>query len=197
MKVHYFEQGTPEWFAVRKGKMTASNAQAIGNYGKGLDTYIHEMMAEFYSSGEKEHFSSKHTDRGNEYEPIARAMYELERGVTVEQVGFIEFDEFSGASPDGLVDLDGMVEIKSLDDVKYFKHILNGEKEIDSGHVWQIQMGLLFSGRKWCDLLVYNPNFNQSMCIYRIYPDAEKFAELEKGLAKGREMITNIKNKIQ
>ena len=65
MKIINCEQGTPEWFEERKGIMTASHAQAIGNAGKGLDTYIHELMAEYYSSGEKEQFSNKHTERGN------------------------------------------------------------------------------------------------------------------------------------
>lgn len=177
--------------------MTASKAQAIGNYGKGLETYIVEMMAEYYSSGEKEHFSSKDTDRGNEYEPVARGVYELERDVEVRTVGFIERDEYSGASPDGLIGDDGGLEIKCIDDVKYFKHLLNGEKEIDSAHLWQVQMNLLVSGRKWWDLLIYNPNFEKSMCIYRILPDPEKFKELEIGLAKGKEMIINIKKTIE
>lgn len=86
MKTHNFEQGTPEWFAIRKNKMTASNAQAIGNNGKGLETYITELMAESYSNAEKEQFTSKDTERGNELEPLARDMYELMTGTTVEQV---------------------------------------------------------------------------------------------------------------
>lgn len=197
MKIHNCEQGTPEWFEARKGKMTASHATAIGNAGKGLDTYITELMAEFYSSGEKEHFSNKHTDRGTEYEPTARQLYEFERDVEVTQVGFIEYNEFVGASPDGLVGEEGGAEIKCIDDVKYFKHLLNGEKEVESGHIWQIQMNLKVTGRKWWDLIIYNPNFKQSMCVYRIYPDAEKFEALEVGFKKGEEMIKNIKKVIE
>lgn len=193
MEIHNCEQGSPEWFEVRKGKMTASHAQAIGNYGKGLETYILEMMAEYFSSKDKEQFSNIHTDRGNEYEPVAREMYEFERDVEVKQVGFIQFNEYVGASPDGLVGDEGGIEIKSIDDKDYFRHLIFGEKEIEKKHLWQIQMNLLITGRKWWDLIIYNPNYKKSMCVYRITPDTAMFKELEIGFQKGAEMINNIK----
>lgn len=197
MQVHNFEQGTPEWFAVRRGKMTASNATAIGNCGKGLVSYIEEMMSEYYSSGEKEQFSSKDTDRGHELEPIARQIYEFENDLVVDEVGFIEFNEYVGASPDGLIGEDGGLEIKCVDDKKYFKHLLYGESMIESDYKWQVQMNLLVSGRQWWDLVYYNPNFKQSMCVYRIYPDKEKFDALTKGFEMGTAMINNIKSQVQ
>lgn len=197
MKIINCEQGTPEWFDSRKGVMTASEATAIGNCGAGLKTYIHKMMAEFYSSGEKEHFSNRHTDRGNELEPIARAIYEFENDVEVETVGFIKRDEDTGCSPDGLVGEDGGTEIKSPDDIKYLDYLLKGEKAIDSGYIWQVQMNLLITGRKWWDLIIYNPNFEKSMRVFRIYPDQEKFEALEKGFIMGRELINEIKHKIE
>lgn len=189
-------QGTDEWFAIRKGKMTASHAQAIGNCGKGLDTYITELMAEFYSSGEKEQFTNKHTERGNELEPIARSMYELETGNIVTQIGFMH-NEYVGASVDGLVGEDGLIEIKCVDDVSYFKHLLYGQAEVDTKYIWQVQMQLLVTGRKWCDLVVYNPNYEKSMCIFRIEPDQEKIESLEKGIIKGIELIKIIKEKLE
>lgn len=196
MEVINCEQGTTEWFNARKGVMTASHSQAIGNCGKGLETYILELMAEYYSSGEKEQFSNKHTDRGNELEPLARSMYELETGNEVIQVGFCKLNEFVGASPDGLVGEDGLIEIKCVDDVAYFKHLLNGESEIDTKYIWQGQMQLKVTDRKWNDLVFYNPNFEKSMCIYRLYPDAEKFAALEKGFEIGEQKIKEIKAKL-
>lgn len=197
MIIHNLVQASPEWFNIRKGKMTASHAQAIGNQGKGLDTYITELMAEYYSSGEKEQFSNRHTDRGNKLEPIARSLYELETGQSVEQVGFIEYDEFVGCSPDGLIDEDSGLEIKCIDDVKYFKHLINGESEIDSAHLWQIQMNMLISGRDTWKLLVYNPNFEKSMCIYEIKKDIEKHEALLKGFEIGKAKILEIKNKLK
>jgi len=190
-------QGSEEWFATRKGKMTASHAQAIGNCGKGLDTYIIELMAEYYSSGEKEQFTSKHIERGNELEPIARSMYELETGNEVKEVGFVELNEFVGASPDGLVAEDGLIEIKCIDDVSYFKHLLNGITEVDTKYIWQIQMQLLVTSRKWCDLVVYNPNYKESMCIFRIKPNLEQHESLKKGFEIGIDKIKSIKEKLE
>lgn len=198
MKIHNnIEQGTPEWHAIRKGKMTASNATAIGNNGKGLETYTREIVMKELSTKEEDDYSNKDFDRGHELEPVARAMYELERGVTVEEVGFIERDELVGCSPDGLVGEDGGVEIKSLDDKAYFDFLLEGENAISSSHIWQCQMNLLITNRKWWDLVIYNPNFKQSMFVFRILPDEEKFKALEKGLAIGREQILIIKNKLK
>lgn len=188
-KTHNFEQGTPEWFEVRKAKLTASHAQAIGNNGKGLETYVFELMADYYSQAEKEQFTSKDTERGNELEKYAREMYELEQGVKVEQVGFIESDEHVGCSPDGLVEKDGLLEIKCLNDVKHYKLLVKGEKEIESQYEWQVQMQLFITGRKWCDLMFYNPNFKESTKIFRIEPDKTKRAKLEVGILSGVEMI--------
>lgn len=188
MKIHNLEQQSPEWFEIRKLKMTASHAQAIGNVGKGLETYITELVAEYLSSGDKLGFSNNHTDRGNELETLARQIYELETGNEVETVGFIEADLYSGCSPDGLVGKDGGLEIKCPDDVGFYK-MLRGD-EPDSKYVWQVQMNLLLTKRKWWDLVFYNPNFKQGFVKFRIEPDKEKQEALTEGLRVGAEMIT-------
>lgn len=187
---HAVEQGSDEWFELRKGKMSASHAQAIATAGKGLDTYIDRTMAEYYSNGERESFSNKHTDRGNELEPQARSMYAFENEVEVREIGFIQYSEFVGCSPDTLVGDVGGLEIKCLDDYGHYLHLKNGEKEIDSGHIWQIQMSLLITGRKWWDYMLYNPNSKiKTIIIYRILPDQEKFKKLLIGLEVGEEKI--------
>ena len=191
-KTHNFEQGTDDWFEVRKAKITASHAQAIGNNGKGLETYIFELMADFYSQAEKDQFSTKDTERGNELEVYAREMYELENDVVVEQVGFVETDKHVGCSPDGLVGKDGLLEIKCLNDVKHYKILVKGEKEIESQYIWQVQMQLLLTGRKYVDLMFYNPNFKESTKIFRIKPDKTKQAKLEVGILAGVEMIKKL-----
>lgn len=189
LKLHNCDQQSPEWFALRKLKLTASNAQAIGNNGKGLETYVTEIMAEYLSAAPKENFSTKDTERGNELEEFARQMYELERGVTIKKVGFIEADEYLGCSPDGLVGEDGGVEIKCLNDVKHYRLMKDGEKEIDSAYLWQSQMNLFLTGRKWWDLIFYNPNFAKSLLVFRIKPDKEMQAKLKAGIKIGTEQI--------
>ena len=186
-------QGSPEWFEIRVGKVTASHAQAIGNNGKGLDTYLLEVVSEMFSSSEKEHYSNEHTERGNELEPIARSMYELQNDVEVEEIGFAEYNDFVGCSPDGLVGKDGMIEIKCPDDKTYFNLLMN--EKIDNAYIWQCQMNMLILERKWCDLVFYNPNFEKSMKIFRLEPDKEMFSKLKEGFEKAEAEITRLVSK--
>lgn len=178
-------QQSPEWFQTRSLKLTASKAQAIASGGKGLETLVDELMAAHLSSSEPDRFSSDHTDRGNELEPIARSMYELERGVTVETVGFIEADTHIGFSPDGLIGSEGGAEIKCPSDIAYYRILRDGEKGIDTKYLWQVQMSLLLSGRQWWDLAFYNPNFPTTLLVFRILPDQDKYKALLEGLEKG------------
>lgn len=198
MLVHNVRQRTPEWHALRqKYSLTASNAQAIGNQGKGLETLVYEVLATKYSTAEKDDYSNKDLERGEELEPQARAMYELETGNEVTEVGFVTNEEISkmgGASPDGLVGDDGLVEIKCFEDVKHFKMTL-GDFEIESKYEWQIQMQLLITERKWCDFVAFNPNYKKSLLIKRIYPDEVKFEALRVGLKIGEEIINKIEAK--
>lgn len=191
MKIHQVEQGSPEWHELRKGRMTASHADAIGANGKGLKTYITTLMAKYYSSADPDNYTNAHMDRGNQLEPQARAMYELDRGVDVEQVGFVEIDEHIGCSPDGLIGDDGGLEIKCHDDKRHFELIITDK--IESKYLWQIQMNLMLTGRKWWDYVAYNPNFERSLVIHRIKPDKKMFAALEKGFEKGKELIKELK----
>ena len=183
-------QGTPEWFEIRRGKVTASHAQAIGNNGKGLESYILDVMAEYFSSTDKEQISNNHTERGIELEPTARTMYELENDCEVEQIGFCELNEYVGCSPDGLIGKDGMIEIKCPDDAKYFDILMN--EKIDSAYDWQCQMNMLVLGRKYCDLIFYNPNFEKSMKIFRLFPDEVMFEKLKVGFQKAEEQIIKL-----
>ena len=77
----------------------------------------------------------------------------------------------------------------------YFKLLLDGEKGIDSKYVWQIQMNLLVSERKWWDFVAYNPNYKKTIFIHRFLVNEEKQEKLILGLKKGKEMIKNIKEK--
>ncbi len=193
MKIHYIEQRLPEWFNLRKLKLTASNAQAIGNNGKGLDTYITEIMAEYFSKAPKESFTNEHIERGIELEELARETYEIECGYATEQVGFIEMNEYVGCSPDGLVGDDGIIEIKCLNDIAHYKIIRDGKKEIDSKYYWQCQMLLLVSERKWVDLIFFNPNFDKNIIKFRIEPEKEYQDKLKIGIETG---INKIKEQL-
>lgn len=187
-------QKTPEWFILRKGKMSASNAQAIGNCGKGLESYCVELVAESLSKSVGSDYTNTDIERGNELEPLARLEYEKVTGSSVEEVGFIEYNDYVGCSPDGLVGEDGGIEIKCPNDINYFKILLGGVSEVDTKYLWQVQMNLLVTGRKWWDLVLYNPNYEKRINIIRIYPSEEKFAKLRSGFDMGIEHINKLKN---
>lgn len=174
--------------------MTASNAQAIGNKGKGLITYINVLMAEYYSSAEKEHYTNKDIERGNELESIARDMYELETGNEVKQVWFCELDEYTGCSPDWLVDDDWWVEIKCQSDPVHFSLLTHWVDGIDTKYIWQIQMCLYVTGRKWWDFVSYNPNYKKSLIIHTISVDELITKKIAEWLETWILLIQEIKN---
>lgn len=195
MKYYYMEQGTPEWNEIRKLKFTASNANTILAMGKGVVTLIKQMLTEYYSSGKYEDYTAKyenvHIRRGHEYEDKARQIYVLETGNNVEQVGFIETGEYEGCSPDGLVNEDGLLEIKNLSDSSYVELIATGK--IEKKHLDQMQMQLYETGRKWCDYFAFNPNFNPCYFCKRVYPDIEVFERLSEALKHAKEKLLHEK----
>jgi len=188
MKIYKeLDQRSEEWFEVRRGKMTASNAQAIAANGKGLESYIYALMTEKYSNN-REIYTNGDIERGIELEESARMTYEIERE-KVEEVGFIELDEYVGCSPDGLVGEDGGIEIKCVNDVNFFKLMVDGEKAIDAKYRWQSEMCMLVSGRKWWDLVFYNPNFDNNLLIFRVEPSLANREKLIMGIEKGKKII--------
>ena len=194
MRIVECEQKSDEWFELRSQRMTASNAQAISANGKGLDTYIAKLMQEHYSLAEPERYQNKAMERGNELEDSAVFAYESEQGLRVDKVGFVVYDDYAGCSPDGLVSLNGLVEIKCPQDKVFFQYLL--DEKIDTAYLWQMQMQMLICDKDWCDYVLYNPNYKRSLIIQRVFKDEAKFAKLEAGLAAGRMKIQAIKEKM-
>ncbi|MDI6777572.1 MAG: YqaJ viral recombinase family protein [Patescibacteria group bacterium] len=193
MKLHQIDQRSEDWFEIRRGKMTASNAQSIASNGKGLETYIYSLLAEKYSNN-REIYTNSDIERGIELEDQARMTYEIERE-KVEQVGFIELDELVGCSPDGLVGEDGGLEIKCVNDTNFFKVMVNGKNAIDTKYIWQAQMCMYVSGRKWWDIVFYNTNFDRNMLVFRITPNVERQEKIKVGIEKGKELINELETK--
>jgi hypothetical protein len=120
IEIHNFEQGTNEWFAARRGIPTASNFADIISRGRGGSTskmrrtYMLKLLGERITGGLQQNFTNAHTARGHEHEDLAREAYMWQTDNHVEQVGFIvDYELGAGCSPDGLVDDNGSVEIKS------------------------------------------------------------------------------------
>jgi predicted phage-related endonuclease len=113
-------QGSPEWFAARLGKVTASRvvdvvARTKTGYSTSRANYAAELLCERLTKRPTESFCSSAMQWGKDTEHLARAAYAMTKGVDVYEVGFIDHPEIamSGASPDGLVGDDGLLEIKA------------------------------------------------------------------------------------
>lgn len=197
MKIYNdLQQGTEEWLAVRLGKFTASTATAIKSNGKGLETLVLDKAVELITKKQaKQPYKSSAMDDGNNREDEARTVYELSTGLSVTQVGFCELNEHVGCSPDGLVGDDGLVEIKCPEARTFLTYKLT--KKVDTGYYAQMQMQMYVTDRKWCDYVVYHPDFPDAIIIKRVERD-EVFIEkirigLESGIKKLKETMEKIK----
>lgn len=177
---------------MRAGKLTASNAKTISVGGAGLKTLVFDTLAEKYAlNNDEESYMSEDMQRGVEREEQARMTYEIQYQ-EIEQVGFIEVDEYVGASPDGFIGEDGGIEIKCPNNSNFFKLMVEGEDAIDKKYLWQCQMCMLVSGRKWWDLVFWNGNFENNLIVFKIVPDLSMQEKLIVGLEKGKQLIIKL-----
>lgn len=181
------EQGTEQWHAMRLGKATASRIADIIAKGKGGAesksrlNYRAELVVERLTQTATEGFTSGAMQWGTEQEPNARIIYETEYGMSVSQAAFIDHPsiEMTGASPDGLVGDDGLVEIKCPNTATHIATLRGGK--IDARYLTQMQWQMACTGRAWCDFVSYDPRMPEAlqMHVQRVQRDQERIEELE------------------
>lgn len=179
------EQGCKEWLDLRLGKITASRVSDIMTNGKSgkpsktSESYMIELISEILTGSQADFYVNSAIAWGNECEPQARAMYELENDVDVEEVAFIQLDEFVGVSPDGLVGDNGLIEIKCPTSKKQIERALSDCYHAE--YKAQIQMQLWVSGREWCDFVSFDPRVNgkASYLQERVYRDDEYIEDMK------------------
>lgn len=201
---HDFEQGSPEWHESRLGYITASNFKKVLSKGQGKTrkAYMYEIAAEIMTGEMQDSYSNQSMDWGKETEDQARSMYELDRAVSVDPVGFVCFEEkMIGCSPDGLVGEDGLIEIKCPKTTTQIETFLSGK--MPSIHKPQVQGQLWVTGRDWCDFVSFDPRINGESSYFaeRVYRDEKYIHELSKEcdsfLAELKEMIEMIGGKYE
>lgn len=181
MKFHHFGQGSAEWYAARCGIPTSSCFDKIitpgGAPSKTADDYADQLVAEIITGVPADTFKgNKWTDRGIELEMEAGRYYEFQRGVKMEEVGFVTDDDYTvGASPDRLVDDIGLLEIKCPAPKNHVKYML--EQNVDKDHKPQLQGQLFVTGRQWVDIISYNPEMRP--VVIRARRDAVYIAALQ------------------
>ena len=183
-----FDQGTPEWLAERAGKVTASMLSNVmmAKTTAGYQNYMAQLICERLTGQPVETFKSAAMEHGNETEPQARAVYELETGNEVTECGFIQHPQIagSGASPDGLIGADGLVEIKCPQPAKHIKNLMGGT--IDKAYALQMQWQMECTGREWCDFVSFSPSFpdHLQLSITRVERNAEAVEEIKESVIK-------------
>ncbi|HUD74947.1 MAG TPA: YqaJ viral recombinase family protein [Terracidiphilus sp.] len=177
------------WKMSRLGRATASRVKdVIAETKKGPSTsrrkYLIELLAERLTGMPAKQFVSEAMLWGNSTEPQARAAYEQSTGKTVEQVWFIDHPTIpmSGASPDGLVGDDGLLEIKCGETATHLTFLL--EKKINPDHVTQMQWQMATTGRKWCDYASFDPRLPVALqlSVVRVPRDDAAIEAMEKAV---------------
>jgi len=179
-------QGSPEWHELRRGKVTASRvADIVARTKTGpsalRSNYMAELIAERLSGTPAESFVSAAMQWGTDMEPQARAAYEFRTDAQVTQVGFVlhpNIDQ-AGASPDGLVNEDGLIEIKCPNTATHLETLLG--QAVPAKYETQMQFQMACTGRQWCDFVSYDPRMPESMRLFikRVKRDDKRIKELE------------------
>lgn len=193
------EQRSPEWYAARLGKVTASRvadiiAKTKTGYSTSRANYMAELVAERLTGKVGDSYSNAAMQWGTEQEPNARAAYESMKGVLVQEVGFVSHPTITnaGASPDGVV-ADGLVEIKCPFTATHLEFLTSGK--IPDKYVTQMQWQMACTNAKWCDFVSYDPRLPDRMAlqVQRLYRDDNLIRTLE---SEVRTFLTELDAKV-
>jgi putative phage-type endonuclease len=212
LMIEKVEQGTPEWFAARLGNVTASRvadviAKTKSGYSASRDNYMAQLICERMTGTVAESYTNAAMQWGTETEPLARAAYESLADVLVDEVGYIAHPtiERAGASPDGLIGLFGLLEIKCPNTATHIDTLIS--EQVPTKYITQMQWQMSCTGRIWADFVSFDPRLPSGlqMFVKRVEFDAEyvamlkeeviKFlAELDAKISKLNERLNNVKN---
>lgn len=191
-------QGSSEWYRARLGLPTMSEAATILAKGRDGGTsltrkkYLHRLAAEIVTEMPVETYSNGHMDRGKAQEDEARRMYAFMRDADPERVGFIRNGQ-KGCSPDALLRLDGLLEIKTRTPDLQIELLL--QDRLPPEHRAQVQGNIWVAEREWCDLAVYSPGLPLFVC--REYRDDGYIANLAGAVNRFNEELAEIVEKIR
>jgi putative phage-type endonuclease len=169
--IEMMEQGTEEWFTIRIGKVTASRvadviAKTKTGYSATRDNYMAQLVCERLTGQKGESFSNAAMQHGTETEPLARLSYEVTQNVLVDEVGFVPHPsiEMAGASPDGLVGEDGLLEIKCPNTATHIETLLS--QSVPGKYNTQMQFQMACTGRQWCDFVSFDNRLPDELQLF-------------------------------
>lgn len=179
-------QGTPEWMEARLGRVTASRvadvvAKTKSGYSASRANYMGQLIAERLTGEPQDSYTNAAMAWGIEHEDAARIAYEFRTDAEVGLAGFVKHPTIpmSGASPDGFVGAEGLVEIKCPNTSTHIDTLLGGK--VPAKYITQIHFQMACTGRLWCDFVSFDPRLPESMrlWVHRIERDNELMADLE------------------
>jgi putative phage-type endonuclease len=193
-------QGTDAWLLARAGKVTASRvadvvARTKSGYSASRATYMGELIAERLTGVPAQGFTNAAMAWGTATEPQAREAYRTQTFDDVVEVGFVLHPRIamSGASPDGLVGADGLLELKCPQTATHIDTLLGGKvpAKYETQMLWQMAC----TGRQWCDFCSFDPRLPEPMRLFvkRLERDDKRIAELEEMVA---EFIAELDDKV-
>ena len=204
------EQRTEEWFQQRLGKVTASRiSDVIAKTKTGVSTsrqnYLIQLVSERLTGKKGDSFVNQAMLDGIERESAARALYMLNRDVSVTEVGFFDHPVItnSGASPDGAVNAEedgkyaGLIEIKCPIETTHTNTLMS--KSVPSKYIPQMQWQLACTNASWVDFVSYNPNFPPELQLFIARVDRDQIyiseleVEVEKFLDEVEQTIIKLK----
>jgi putative phage-type endonuclease len=191
------KQGTKEWHEARRAKITGTGfAKVLSKRGNTRKDYMRQLILERKTGVSTETFTNDAMEWGTLNEPKARAYYEKGYNVQVTEVGFIdyrpkseaermEFGNYVGVSPDGLVGEDGIIEIKCPNTNTHMEYMAKCAGKPPAKYLAQIQGILWVTGRKWCDFISFDPRVEkQPFWRIRVQRDEEYIKNLKKEVSK-------------
>ncbi|EAO5052122.1 YqaJ viral recombinase family protein [Salmonella enterica] len=195
-------QRSPEWFAARCGKVTASRlydvmARTKSGYAASRQNYMAELICQRLTGKPEEGFTNATMMRGTKLEPVAREMYALnEFDAVISEVGLIDHPTIAGfaASPDGLVNDDGLIEIKCPNTWTHLQTLKTGVPKRQ--YLLQMHAQMMCTGRKWCDFVSFDDRLPPELAYFktRINFDEVLAEEIEQEVVK---FLTELETEIQ
>jgi putative phage-type endonuclease len=191
-------QAGGDWLSEREGFATASRMRDLldfrkdGKPGAKRIQYMKELVAERMTGNSVHHYVNQAMADGIEREPFARELYEETSGNTIVLCGFFQHPtiEFAGASPDGLIDQDGLIEIKCPTAPTFVDWLITGN--VPDEHLAQMTFQLACTRRRYVDFVAYNPEMidgTKRLFVRRFEPNAGLIATLEDSV---REFLAEV-----
>lgn len=191
---------SPEIAGARLGNLTASRmadatARTKTGWGASRANLMANLVVERLTGVPMEGYQNAAMLWGIEHEPEARTAYEWLFDVEVVPTGYIRHPTIahSGATPDGAVGENGLIELKCPQSATHIDTLLT--KAIDGRYIKQMQWQLACSGREWVDFSTYDPRMPEPLRLwtFRVMRDDDMIATMEKD---ARQFLAELDEKV-